>query len=108
MRFARPLPKAMLIIIHDAARPFVSESLISETVAAAATYGAAIAAIGVHDTVKRVRTSDGAEADGTPHRVVTETIPEGVDLPCADAAGIPARGAGGRAFSRRAGPSRRD
>jgi 2-C-methyl-D-erythritol 4-phosphate cytidylyltransferase/2-C-methyl-D-erythritol 2,4-cyclodiphosphate synthase len=57
-----------LILIHDAARPFVSQELIGRTIAGAAAHGAAIAAIGVTDTVKRVRTS------GDDH-VIVETIP---------------------------------
>ncbi len=54
-----------LFLIHDAARPFVSADLIGRTIEAAATHGAAIAAMAVSDTVKRVRDD----------RVVTETIP---------------------------------
>ena len=40
--------------IHDAARPFVSEALISNVLAAAQQYGAAAPAMPVTDTVKRV------------------------------------------------------
>jgi len=43
-----------LVVIHDAARPFVSASLISRTIASAAANGAALAALAVHDTVKKV------------------------------------------------------
>jgi 2-C-methyl-D-erythritol 4-phosphate cytidylyltransferase / 2-C-methyl-D-erythritol 2,4-cyclodiphosphate synthase len=43
-----------LLVIHDAARPFVSASLISRTIASAAAHGAALAAIAARDTVKRV------------------------------------------------------
>ena len=43
-----------VVVIHDAARPFVSASLISRTIASAATNGAALAAIAARDTVKRV------------------------------------------------------
>ena len=57
-----------LILVHDAARPFVSADLIARTIDAAAAHGAAIAAVPVRDTVKRV-----LEADG--RRVITETIP---------------------------------
>src|SRR5688500_5291057 len=41
-----------VILIHDAARPFVSGELIGRTIDAAAAHGAAIAAIEVNDTVK--------------------------------------------------------
>ena len=42
-----------LIVIHDAARPFVSADLIARTIAAAAESGAAVAAVQARDTVKQ-------------------------------------------------------
>jgi 2-C-methyl-D-erythritol 4-phosphate cytidylyltransferase/2-C-methyl-D-erythritol 2,4-cyclodiphosphate synthase len=63
--FARVSRAADVVVIHDAARPLVSSALISRTVDAAATYGAAIAALPVTDTVKR------SDAD----RFIVETIP---------------------------------
>ena len=57
-------PGSDVIVIHDAARPFVSASLIARTIAAAAESGAAVAALQSRDTVKR---ADDA-------RVVTETL----------------------------------
>ena len=47
-------PIADVIVIHDAARPFVSVELIDRTVRAAYEYGAAIAALPVTDTVKQI------------------------------------------------------
>jgi 2-C-methyl-D-erythritol 4-phosphate cytidylyltransferase/2-C-methyl-D-erythritol 2,4-cyclodiphosphate synthase len=44
---------ADLIVIHDAARPFVSLALLERTIRAAHAHGAAIAALPVHDTVKQ-------------------------------------------------------
>jgi 2-C-methyl-D-erythritol 4-phosphate cytidylyltransferase/2-C-methyl-D-erythritol 2,4-cyclodiphosphate synthase len=44
---------ATVIIVHDAARPFLSAALIDRTIAAAAEHGAAIAALPVRDTVKQ-------------------------------------------------------
>ena len=41
-----------LILVHDGARPFVSERLIGETLAAAEEQGAAIAAVAPHDTIR--------------------------------------------------------
>ncbi|MCA1650283.1 MAG: 2-C-methyl-D-erythritol 4-phosphate cytidylyltransferase [Acidobacteria bacterium] len=49
---------AEIVLIHDAARPFVSAALISRAIDAAATHGAAIAAVPVTDTVKRVQGSE--------------------------------------------------
>jgi 2-C-methyl-D-erythritol 4-phosphate cytidylyltransferase/2-C-methyl-D-erythritol 2,4-cyclodiphosphate synthase len=53
-----------IVLIHDAARPFVTAALIGRTIDAASACGAAIAAVPSHDTVKRV--------DG---RLIRETIP---------------------------------
>src|SRR5438477_2547212 len=46
---------ADVIVIHDAARPFVSADLIRRTIAAASESGAALAALESRDTVKQVR-----------------------------------------------------
>ena len=57
--------KADIVVIHDAARPFVSAALISRTIDAAAESGAAVAAIQARDTVKRMRsTADGEQYVG--------------------------------------------
>lgn len=45
-------PRADVIVIHDAARPFVSEDVIARTIDAATETGAAIAALAAHDTIK--------------------------------------------------------
>jgi 2-C-methyl-D-erythritol 4-phosphate cytidylyltransferase/2-C-methyl-D-erythritol 2,4-cyclodiphosphate synthase len=52
--FAATDAGADVIVIHDAARPLVSDALIRRTVAAALESGAAIAALQAHDTVKQV------------------------------------------------------
>jgi 2-C-methyl-D-erythritol 4-phosphate cytidylyltransferase/2-C-methyl-D-erythritol 2,4-cyclodiphosphate synthase len=57
--------RADVIVIHDAARPFVTADLIARTVDAAVEHGAAIAALAATDTVKR------ADADG----LIQQTIP---------------------------------
>lgn len=44
---------ADLVVVHDAARPLVTDAVIRRTIAAAAESGAAIAAIQARDTVKR-------------------------------------------------------
>jgi 2-C-methyl-D-erythritol 4-phosphate cytidylyltransferase / 2-C-methyl-D-erythritol 2,4-cyclodiphosphate synthase len=63
--FAREPAETDIVVIHDAARPLVSADLIERTVAAAATDGAAVAAVRATDTVKR------GGADGR----VVETLP---------------------------------
>jgi 2-C-methyl-D-erythritol 4-phosphate cytidylyltransferase / 2-C-methyl-D-erythritol 2,4-cyclodiphosphate synthase len=66
--FAQVPVTSDIVLVHDAARPFVTAELIAATVDAAAQYGAAIAALPVRDTVKRTT----REGDG---RRITETIP---------------------------------
>lgn len=45
-------PEAEIIVIHDGARPLVTEHIIAESVSAARLYGAAITAHPITDTVK--------------------------------------------------------
>ena len=68
--FANSSRDADLIVIHDAARPFVTGDLVARTIDAAAAHGAAIAAIPVHDTVKQTA---GPDSDGS--RPIRATIP---------------------------------
>jgi 2-C-methyl-D-erythritol 4-phosphate cytidylyltransferase/2-C-methyl-D-erythritol 2,4-cyclodiphosphate synthase len=46
-----------IVIVHDAARPFVSPEVIERTLDAAVSFGAAVAALPVRDTVKQARTT---------------------------------------------------
>lgn len=50
-----------IVVIHDAARPFVTEELIERTVREAARVGACIAAVPVIDTIKRVENDEVIE-----------------------------------------------
>lgn len=54
-----------IVLVHDAARPFVSAEVITRAIEGAAAHGAAIVAVPVSDTVKRVA------AEG----VIVETLP---------------------------------
>ncbi len=56
-----------IVLIHDAARPFVSEATISAVIAALRDRPAALAALAVTDTLKRASAG----------RIVTETVPRG-------------------------------
>jgi 2-C-methyl-D-erythritol 4-phosphate cytidylyltransferase/2-C-methyl-D-erythritol 2,4-cyclodiphosphate synthase len=58
--------KPEIVLIHDAARPFVSAALISRAINAASRTGAAIPAIPVADTIKLVGETGNVEA--TPER----------------------------------------
>src|SRR6201987_5440860 len=55
-----------IVLIHDAARPFVSQGLISRAIEAASRTGAAIPAIAVTDTIKL--TGEGGIVEDTPDR----------------------------------------
>ena len=55
-----------IVLIHDAARPFVSAALISRAIGAASATGAAVPAIPVADTIKLVDGNGHIEA--TPER----------------------------------------
>jgi 2-C-methyl-D-erythritol 4-phosphate cytidylyltransferase/2-C-methyl-D-erythritol 2,4-cyclodiphosphate synthase len=63
--FARVSTRADVVVIHDAARPLVTDALIRRTIQAATESGAAIAAIRQNDTVKR------GDAEG----MIVETLP---------------------------------
>jgi 2-C-methyl-D-erythritol 4-phosphate cytidylyltransferase/2-C-methyl-D-erythritol 2,4-cyclodiphosphate synthase len=69
--FRAAAPASELIVIHDAARPFVSADVITRTIEAAVESGAAVAALQARDTVKH---ADGPAEAGRPVRVVKETI----------------------------------
>jgi 2-C-methyl-D-erythritol 4-phosphate cytidylyltransferase len=58
---------ANLVLIHDAARPFVSLPCAQTCVDTAAAHGAAIVAVLAHDTVKRV----------DPDKIIVETLDRG-------------------------------
>jgi len=47
-----------LVLIHDAARPFLSGDLISRAIAAATQHGAAVPATAITDTVKQIDAQD--------------------------------------------------
>ncbi|HYT74439.1 MAG TPA: 2-C-methyl-D-erythritol 4-phosphate cytidylyltransferase, partial [Vicinamibacterales bacterium] len=66
--FDRVSSAADVVLIHDAARPFVTAALIDRTIDAAAKHGAAIAAVQARDTVKRIAREDA-------ETVIVDTIP---------------------------------
>lgn len=55
-----------IVLIHDAARPFVTPAVIGRAIAAAALTGAAVPAIAVTDTIKLIGATGHVEA--TPER----------------------------------------
>ncbi|HEY0848619.1 MAG TPA: bifunctional 2-C-methyl-D-erythritol 4-phosphate cytidylyltransferase/2-C-methyl-D-erythritol 2,4-cyclodiphosphate synthase [Bradyrhizobium sp.] len=58
--------KPDIVLIHDAARPFVTEAVISRAIDAAGRTGAAVPAVAVTDTIKLVGAAGDVEA--TPER----------------------------------------
>ncbi|HYE85453.1 MAG TPA: 2-C-methyl-D-erythritol 4-phosphate cytidylyltransferase [Vicinamibacterales bacterium] len=68
--FAKTSKAADVILIHDAARPFVTQDVIGRAIDGAQAHGAAIAAIAARDTVKQ---AGAAAVDGA--RLVRGTIP---------------------------------
>ncbi|MEN3234655.1 MULTISPECIES: bifunctional 2-C-methyl-D-erythritol 4-phosphate cytidylyltransferase/2-C-methyl-D-erythritol 2,4-cyclodiphosphate synthase [Methylobacterium] len=55
-----------LVLVHDAARPFVDDALIDRAIAAAGTHGAAVPGVPVSDTIKVVEPDGRVRA--TPER----------------------------------------
>lgn len=53
-------PEASVVLVHDAARPFVTPDVVARVAEGARQHGAAIAAVPVHDSVKRVAHEDAA------------------------------------------------
>jgi 2-C-methyl-D-erythritol 4-phosphate cytidylyltransferase len=51
-------PDCDVVVIHDAARPFVTKSIIDQSIEVAATHGAALVAVPAKDTIKRANESD--------------------------------------------------
>ena len=51
-----------LVVVHDGVRPFVTESVLQETLGCAAQCGAAVAAVPLRDTLKRVSEEGEVEA----------------------------------------------
>jgi 2-C-methyl-D-erythritol 4-phosphate cytidylyltransferase/2-C-methyl-D-erythritol 2,4-cyclodiphosphate synthase len=66
--FAHVSAGSDVVLVHDAARPFVSAALIDRMIDAVAGGGAAVPAVRAHDTVKRGVSRAGAV-------VVAETLP---------------------------------
>jgi 2-C-methyl-D-erythritol 4-phosphate cytidylyltransferase/2-C-methyl-D-erythritol 2,4-cyclodiphosphate synthase len=65
-----------LVLIHDAARPFLSSDLISRAIAAATAHGAAVPAIAVTDTVKVVDDRDTVSETLDRSRLRTVQTPQ--------------------------------
>lgn len=58
-------PDCDIVVIHDAARPFISAQIIDQSIATAAEYGGALVAVPARDTIKRV----------SQEQLVIDTVP---------------------------------
>ena len=65
--------KGELVAVHDAARPFVSRTVIEAAIQGAAEWGAAAPAVPVKDTVKLAGAGNGKE---TPENCLVEATPD--------------------------------
>ncbi len=61
-----------LVLVHDAARPFVSPDLVHAAIAAGHAYGAAVPGLPVTDTVKQV--DDSGRVVATPPRTALRAV----------------------------------
>jgi 2-C-methyl-D-erythritol 4-phosphate cytidylyltransferase len=55
-------PEIELVVVHDGVRPFVSHTMIEDALEGAVQHGAAIAAVPLKDTIKRVSPQGQVEA----------------------------------------------
>ena len=62
------------VLVHDAARPFPSSSLIARTLSAARRGGAATAALPVSDTLLRTQARAAADARGDEHSFAVQKV----------------------------------
>ncbi len=71
--------RTKIVVVHDAVRPFVTGAMIEEAVAGARTHGAAIAAIPLYDTVKRVAQDGMIETTLDRQRLWSAQTPQAFD-----------------------------
>ncbi len=80
-------PAADVVLVHDAARPFVSREVIDRVIARARVEGAAVPAVASGDTVKRVRRGTDLVAETIPRdEIWLVQTPQGFRRPVLDAA----------------------
>jgi 2-C-methyl-D-erythritol 4-phosphate cytidylyltransferase len=65
-----------LVVVHDGVRPFVTDVILLDTLAHAARYGAAITAIPVQDTLKRVSAAGDVETTVSRDRLWRVQTPQ--------------------------------
>ncbi|PGZ72876.1 2-C-methyl-D-erythritol 4-phosphate cytidylyltransferase [Bacillus sp. AFS029637] len=68
------------VLVHDGARPFVTNKVIQDVLTAAETYGASICAVSVKDTVKKVKQGVVVETVERSQLKAVQT-PQGFSVP---------------------------
>lgn len=68
--FAASSSRADVVLVHDAARPFVTGALISRVIDGASRHGASVPARQTSDTVKRAAAAGGAVVETIPRETV--------------------------------------
>jgi len=69
-----------LVLVHDGARPFVSQSVIDHVLAAAQTWGAAVPVVALNDSVKRVDSTGHVVASPDRTQLFRAQTPQGFRL----------------------------
>jgi 2-C-methyl-D-erythritol 4-phosphate cytidylyltransferase len=91
----RSLPDEVeYVVIHDGARPFVTLALVHRVLEEARRHGAALAAVPIQDTVKRVSSDLFLEGTVDRHRLWLAQTPQAFHLPLLREAHLRARAAG--------------
>jgi 2-C-methyl-D-erythritol 4-phosphate cytidylyltransferase len=65
-----------LVVVHDGVRPFVTDAILRDTLSQAGRYGAAISAVPVKDTLKRVSETGDVEATVSRDRLWRVQTPQ--------------------------------
>ena len=72
--------RTKIVVVHDAVRPFVTGTMVEAVIDGARTHGAAIVAIPLHDTVKRVAADGMIETTLDRQRLWSAQTPQAFDV----------------------------
>ena len=72
--------RTTIVVVHDAVRPFVTGAMVEQVVDGARTYGAAIAATPLHDTVKKAAPDGMIETTLDRQRLWSAQTPQAFDV----------------------------
>jgi 2-C-methyl-D-erythritol 4-phosphate cytidylyltransferase len=83
-----------VVVVHDGVRPFVTDAILRDTLSHAVRYGAAITAVPVKDTLKRVSEAGDVEATVSRDRLWRVQTPQAFQRSLLEAAFLHARDQG--------------